>query len=96
MTKDGFDIINRPTTVKFGFKHSQQRKRNEIMKSGNGKMIMLLKTNLNLADSRVDWPFPGQNMGPMADPNLLFTYQNTWGPYYNKGKLRKIIFQKKK
>ena len=32
MTKDGFEVIGRPTTVKFGFKHSNREKKrnNEV------------------------------------------------------------------
>ena len=91
MTKDGFEIIGQPTTVKFGFKHSnREKKRNNEVWEWEDDVVTQDQSFFG-ADYRVDWPFPGQNMGPMADPNLLFTYQNTWGPY-TKGQTQKDYF----
>ena len=80
-TKDGFNILNKPTTIKFGFKNSSRTKRlnNEVWEWEDD--VVTQDQAFFGAASRVDWPFPGQQMGPMADPNLLFTYQNSWGPY---------------
>lgn len=80
-TKDGFDVLNKPTTIKFGFKKSSRTKRldNEVWEWEDD--VVTQDQAFFGAASRVDWPFPGQQMGPMADPNLLFTYQNSWGPY---------------
>ena len=91
MTKDGLRLLVDQLLLSLDLSIVTE-KRNEIMKSGNGKMTSLHKINLFFgADYRVDWLFPGQNMGPMADPNLLFTYQNTWGPY-TRGQTEKDYF----
>ena len=67
MSKEGFDFMNVPTSVKFGFKHSQrtkERDRNAI-EIENGPATDLAQSEFN--PTQRYWPFAGPTMGPMDD-----------------------------
>ena len=79
MSKEGFDFMNVPTSVKFGFKHSQrtkERDRNAI-EIEDGPATDLAQSEFN--PTQRYWPFAGQTMGPMADDSLLWPLKGTFG-----------------
>ena len=79
MSKDDFDFMNVPTSIKFGFKHSQrtkERDRNAI-EIETGPATDLAQSQFN--PTQRYWPFAGQSMGPMADDSLLWPLKGTFG-----------------
>ena len=79
MSKEGFDFMNVPTSVKFGFKHSQrtkERDRNAI-EIEDGPATDLAQSQFN--PTQRYWPFAGQTMGPMADDSLLWPLKGAFG-----------------
>ena len=79
MSKEGFDFMNVPTSVKFGFKHSQRTKERDInaIEIENGPATDLAQSQFN--PTQRYWPFAGQAMGPMADDSLLWPLKGTFG-----------------
>jgi len=79
MSKEGFDFMNVPTSVKFGFKHSRrtkERDRNAI-EIEDGPATDLAQSQFN--PTQRYWPFAGQAMGPMADDSLLWPLKGAFG-----------------
>jgi len=79
MSKEGFDFMNVPTSVKFGFKHSQRKKERDrnAIEIEDGPATDLAQSQFN--PTQRYWPFAGQTMGPMADDSLLWPLKGAFG-----------------
>ena len=77
-TKDGFEVMNTPTTVKWGLKYSTREKEKNV--EGYGWEPDTTQADYNPNLTPLNWPWPTR-FGPMADPATIYALQGTFGPY---------------